>query len=69
MIAIKSPSVLLQPDIRQTSKKEDAKSNKHAPQRNNPTRTFIEGIHSCRTSILAFVRYLPKKGPVSRIVA
>jgi hypothetical protein len=37
--------VLLQPDIRQTSKKEDAKARKDAPQRNNPTRTCTGGSH------------------------
>ena len=31
--------VLVQPEIRQTSKREDAKAHKDAPQRSNPTRT------------------------------
>src|SRR5215470_9315523 len=37
--------VLLQPDIRQTSKKEDAKPSKNAPQSSNPIRTCSGGNH------------------------
>jgi len=37
--------VLVHPKIRQTSKREDAKTHKQAPQRSNPTRTYTEGDH------------------------
>ncbi len=37
--------VLVQPEIRQTSKREDAKAHKDAPQRSNPTRTCTEDDH------------------------
>src|SRR5450759_4548126 len=37
--------VLVQPEIRQTSKREDAKAHKDAPQRSNPTRTCTGDNH------------------------
>ena len=37
--------MLLQPDIRQTSKKENAKASKDAPQRSSPSRTCTGGNH------------------------
>ena len=40
-----SPRVLVQPEIRQTSKKENAETSKDAPQRSNPTRTCTVGKH------------------------
>jgi hypothetical protein len=41
----RSPRVLVQPEIRQTSEKEDAKTSKNAPQRSNPTRNCTVSNH------------------------
>src|SRR5579864_2628793 len=40
-----SARMLVQPEIRQTSKREDAKAHKDAPHRSNPTRTCTEDDH------------------------